>query len=70
MKKIGLKAMLIAALALVPLMPGCKCTKDCYFIDGTTKTNAVPASTSFSDEKYIWESWFFSTNTVPEKVVK
>jgi len=67
MKKTFLKFLIIAALAVVP---GCKNCPDCFFTDPSSKTNAVPASTSFSDEHYIWESWFFSTNVVPEKVVK
>ena len=59
-----------ALIALAAFIPGCKSCTDCFFVDKASQTNSVSTASSFSNERYVWETWQFSTNAVIEKVVK
>jgi hypothetical protein len=59
MKKMILIFSIVAAL----FVGGCKTTS--FFVIDDDNKEHQPTGT-FNDETYIWETWFYSTNTVNE----
>lgn len=57
------KMLLIFSVAATLFVGGCK-TTSFFVIDDNNKEQ--PSTGAFNDETYIWESWFYSTNTVNE----
>lgn len=64
------KALAVAALALAACIAGCKATgrggSTVYVIDGSSATTNIAPAGAFNDERYVWESFYFSTNQVKD----
>lgn len=63
------KLFLIIFSLFIASFNGCKTEPEIFIVHPQNVNTNAPVN-SFGDEHYIWETWFFSTNVVPEKVVK
>lgn len=57
---------LVFATVLAAAIAGCKLRSSYDFYDGSQTDRAQTVVGGFADESYVWESFHFTTNRVPE----